>query len=262
MSSQSNKHTSKERKHSDDSPTFFAENDPAAQIKEELENAAAEVDEEAPYGRLADGTPITRPRQRAPQFSADPESARGAYGDVHNPPPQFMQPGEEPISRREQVSRTGELDALQGMTLDDASKKIEDERAAFLYWQASQKKYYIYEFQSFDSKKGEDVWKPKPYEVYRLTTQQYKTILLANAKVQDLFLKRNMRDTEFLKGNPNEQIIEAQTEEMLIKCKLWFRMSEEEFKRSAFADIRDCCDAAQLAQAKVPSYRKVPTTGR
>lgn len=250
---------SKERKHSSESPTFFADSDAPEQIKEEMENA--EIDPEAPYGRMSDGSPITRPRQRAPQYSADPQSAKGPYSDVHDPPAQFVQPGEEPLPRREQVARTGELDPLQGMTLDDASKKIEDERAAFLYWQSGQKKFYIYEWQSFNKESG-DVWKAKPYEVYRLTTSQYKTILLANAKVQDLFLKRNMRDMDFLKGNPNEQIIEAQTNEMMIKCKLWFRMTEDEFKRSAFADVRDCCDAAQLSQAKVPSYRKVPTTGR
>jgi hypothetical protein len=260
MSSSKSKPT--ERKHSDESPTFFADAD-AEQIRTDIEEGNSEdQDPEAPYGRLADGSPITRPRQRAPQYSADPESAKGPYRDAHNPREQFVQPGEEPLSRREQVARTGELDALQGMTLDDASKMIEDERAAFLYWQAGQKKYYIYEWQLYDEKKGEDKWKPKPYEVYRLTTQQYKTILMANAKVQDLFLKRNMRDTDFLKGNPNEQIIEAQTSEMLTKCKLWFRMSEDEFKRSSFQDVRDCCDAAQLAQAKVPSYRKIPTTGR
>lgn len=257
--SQSSKQ-SKERKHSDESPTFYADNDPK-QIEKEIQEQQP-VDDEAPYGRLADGSPITRQRQRAPQFSADPERATGSYSDVHNPEAQFMQPGEEPMPRREQVARTGELDALQGMTLDDASKKIEDERAAFLYWQAGQKKYYIYTWMHFDDKKGEDVWQPQSYEVYRLTTQQYKTILLANAKVQDYFLKRNMRDTDFLKGNPNAAIIESQTEEMLVKCKLWFRMTEDEFRRSAFQDVRDMCDAAQLAQAKVPSYRKVPTIGR
>lgn len=250
MSSSTSK-SSKERKHSDESPTFFADSDPNAQISDE-------VDPEAPYGRLADGSPITRPRQRqrAPQMAADPDQATSPYSHVDEPPQQFVQPGEEPLSRREIVQATGELGALQGMTLEDASKKIEDERAGFLYWQATQKKYYIYEWERFDKQKETDVWNPKPYEVYRLTTAQYKTILLANADVQDLFLARNLREADAMKKGPNRMIIEAQTSELRTKCKLWFRMTDDEFNRSAFQDVRDACDAAQLAQAKVPSYRK------
>jgi hypothetical protein len=258
-----NKANTKERQQSSKNPSFYSDTD-AEQVREDVaEQLEGEDDAEAPYGRMADGSPITRPRQRdrEPQYAADPASATMARSEINNPRPQFVQPGQEPMGRNEIVRRTGELDPLLGMTIEDAAKKIEDERAAFLYWQSGQEDFYIHENMGYDKKTGRDKWVAKPHQVYKLTMAQYQVILDADAEVQDMFLLRNIRDIEFIKQGPNKKINAANNNAYRIRCKLWFRMTDEEINRSHWPDVRDMCDAAQLNMTKVPQSRKGPTIG-